>query len=161
MQVCTSLQTDNHASTPPLCFLQAGCPSCRPTNSVKALKAQRIKKIHYFTLTCYERFLSRFKRFFLLFFCDVVHESMLCLCVQARARAGRTDRRTSRRWCADVTPPSRDQIVHSSHATHSALRATPPPCLVFKSAPSSRRASESRCLPRSVSVARYDTICVS
>ena len=39
MQVCTSLQTDNHASTPPLCFLQAGWPSCRPTNSVKALKA--------------------------------------------------------------------------------------------------------------------------
>jgi len=39
IQVCTSLQTDNHASTPPLRFLQAGCPSCRPTNSVKALKA--------------------------------------------------------------------------------------------------------------------------
>jgi len=39
MQVCTSLQTDNHASTPPLGFLQAGCPSCRPTNSIKALKA--------------------------------------------------------------------------------------------------------------------------
>jgi len=39
MQVCTSLLTDNHASTPPLSFLQAGCPSCRPTNSVKALKA--------------------------------------------------------------------------------------------------------------------------
>jgi len=38
-QVCTLLQTDNHASTPPLSFLQAGCPSCRPTNSVKALKA--------------------------------------------------------------------------------------------------------------------------
>jgi len=38
MQVCTLLQTDNHTSTPPLCFLQAGCPSCRPTNSVKALK---------------------------------------------------------------------------------------------------------------------------
>ena len=37
-QVCTSLQTDNHASTPPLSFLLAGCPSCRPTNSVKALK---------------------------------------------------------------------------------------------------------------------------
>ena len=34
-----SLQTDNHASTPPLSFLQAGCPSCRPTNSAKALKA--------------------------------------------------------------------------------------------------------------------------
>jgi len=44
MQVCTLLQTDNHASTP----LQAGCPSCRPTNSIKALKvinnsAQKVK----------------------------------------------------------------------------------------------------------------------
>jgi len=39
MQVCTLLQTDNHISTPPLSFLQAWCPSCRPTNSVKALKA--------------------------------------------------------------------------------------------------------------------------
>jgi len=35
MQVCTSLQTDNHASNP---TTQAGCPSCRPTNSIKALK---------------------------------------------------------------------------------------------------------------------------
>jgi len=34
MQVCASLQTDNHASTSPLSFLQAGCPSCRPTNSL-------------------------------------------------------------------------------------------------------------------------------
>ena len=39
MQVCSSLRTDNHASTPPLSFLQAGCSSCRPTNSLKALKA--------------------------------------------------------------------------------------------------------------------------
>jgi len=39
MQVCISLQTDNHASTPPLSLLQAGCPSCCPTNSVNALKA--------------------------------------------------------------------------------------------------------------------------
>ena len=39
MQVCTLLQTDNHTSTPPL-FLQAGCPSCCPTNSIKALKAK-------------------------------------------------------------------------------------------------------------------------
>jgi len=35
MQVCISLQTDNHASNPPLSFLQAGCPSCRPTNSTE------------------------------------------------------------------------------------------------------------------------------
>jgi len=39
MQVCTTLQPDNHTSTQPLRFLQAGCPSCHPTNSVKALKA--------------------------------------------------------------------------------------------------------------------------
>jgi len=39
MQGCTSLQTDNRASTPVFMFLQAGCPSCSPTNSVKALKA--------------------------------------------------------------------------------------------------------------------------
>jgi len=44
MQVCTSLQTDNHTSTPPLSFLQTGCPSCRPTNSVKALKAKSINQ---------------------------------------------------------------------------------------------------------------------
>jgi len=43
MQVCTSLHTDNHASTPPLSFLQAGYPSCRLTNSVKALKAASIR----------------------------------------------------------------------------------------------------------------------
>jgi len=33
-------QTDNHASIPPLSFLQARCPSCRQTNSIKALKAE-------------------------------------------------------------------------------------------------------------------------
>ena len=34
MQACTSLQTDNHASTPPRSFLQAGCPSAtQPTAS--------------------------------------------------------------------------------------------------------------------------------
>ena len=42
MQVCTSLQTDNHASTSPLSFLQAGCPSCHPTNTVKAPKAANV-----------------------------------------------------------------------------------------------------------------------
>ena len=40
MQVCTPLQTDSHTSTPPLSFSQAGCPSCRPTNSIDALKAK-------------------------------------------------------------------------------------------------------------------------
>ena len=41
-QVCISLQTDNHASTSPLSFLQARCPSCRPTNSAKALKTSTV-----------------------------------------------------------------------------------------------------------------------
>jgi len=45
MQVCISLQTDNHASTSPLSFLQAGCPSCRPTNSVKALLSYLVNKL--------------------------------------------------------------------------------------------------------------------
>jgi len=49
MQICTSLQTDNHASTPPLSFLQAGCPSCRPTNSVKALTTSLIV-YHYLSI---------------------------------------------------------------------------------------------------------------
>ena len=62
IQVCTLLQTDNHTSTPPLCFLQAGCSSCRPTNSVKALKAlfsyvfsyvMPVIKINSSTSVCY------------------------------------------------------------------------------------------------------------
>jgi len=44
MQVCTSFQTHNHASTPPLGFLQAGCPSCRPTNSKKNNNNKNNKK---------------------------------------------------------------------------------------------------------------------
>ena len=45
MQVCTLLQTDNHTSTPQLSFLQARCPSCRPTNSIKALKARSLELV--------------------------------------------------------------------------------------------------------------------
>jgi len=36
MQICTLTQTHNHASIPPLTFLQAGCPFGHPTNSIKA-----------------------------------------------------------------------------------------------------------------------------
>ena len=52
MQVCTLLQTDNHASTQPLKFLQAGCPSCHPTNSVKALKATNMINHNWNKLKC-------------------------------------------------------------------------------------------------------------
>ena len=41
MQVCTSLQTDNLPAPHHSVFLQAGCPSCYPTNSDKALKGHR------------------------------------------------------------------------------------------------------------------------
>jgi len=43
MQVCTLLHTDNHASTSPLKFFTGRMPFCRPTNSVKALKAETPK----------------------------------------------------------------------------------------------------------------------
>jgi len=42
-QICTSPQTDNHATTPPLSFFTGRCPFCRPTSSIKALKAQIIR----------------------------------------------------------------------------------------------------------------------
>jgi len=38
--------THNHASTPPFSFLQAGCSSCCPTSSVKALKANKLNLIN-------------------------------------------------------------------------------------------------------------------
>ena len=47
IQVCTLLQTDNHASTPPLSFLQVGCCSWCPTNSIKALKALQSTVMHF------------------------------------------------------------------------------------------------------------------
>jgi len=57
MQVCTSLQTNNHASTPPLRFLQAGCPSCRPTNSVKALNGSKKHYKHWQIWQMYFRYI--------------------------------------------------------------------------------------------------------
>jgi len=42
MQISTLTQTHNHASIPPLSFLQARCPSCHPTNSIEALKAFKV-----------------------------------------------------------------------------------------------------------------------
>jgi len=41
--ICTFLQTDNHSSTSPLSFFTGKYPSCHPTNSIKALKAQVVK----------------------------------------------------------------------------------------------------------------------
>jgi len=58
--ICTSLQTDNHASTSSLSFIQVGRPSCCPIDSVKTLKdalklnknAQHVKRHNSYRLTC-------------------------------------------------------------------------------------------------------------
>jgi len=58
VQICTLLQTDNHASIPPLSFYTPdGWPSCHPINSVKALKA----KIYQISLECSPDLLAGFK----------------------------------------------------------------------------------------------------
>ena len=54
MQVCTLLQTDNHANTPPLSFLQVGCSSCHPTNSVKALEVNIQIHLQYIVTVKYK-----------------------------------------------------------------------------------------------------------
>jgi len=45
--ICSSLQTDNQSMpVPHHTVLQAGCPSGRPTDSVKALKAQNVPDVN-------------------------------------------------------------------------------------------------------------------
>jgi len=69
MQVCTSLQIDNHASTPPLSFFKTGCPSCRPTNSVKALKAyahMHTSKLGYCSVSLFLKLLLDRDPFFII-----------------------------------------------------------------------------------------------
>jgi len=48
MQVCTSLQTDNHVSNPPLNFFTSRMPFL-PPNRVKALKAPSAEQYDYYT----------------------------------------------------------------------------------------------------------------
>jgi len=55
MQICTLTQTDNHASTPPLSFLQARCPSCHPNNSIKARRAWLVRHPGQLGLLCPEK----------------------------------------------------------------------------------------------------------
>ena len=50
MQVCTLLQTPHQHPTTQ--FLQAGCPSCCPKNSVKGLKARVIIKNKEMNIRC-------------------------------------------------------------------------------------------------------------
>ena len=45
--ICKSASRSRHITRPAPhhCFLQAGCPSCRPTNSFKALKVKALKAV--------------------------------------------------------------------------------------------------------------------
>jgi len=61
MQVCTSLQTDNHANTPPLSFFTGRMPFLPPNQqrqstegSVKALKADNVNVNVKFKVTLHE-----------------------------------------------------------------------------------------------------------
>ena len=53
MQVCTSLQRDNHANTPPLSFLQAGCrmPFLPPNQQRQSTEGSKIIIIIIITAT--------------------------------------------------------------------------------------------------------------
>jgi len=62
MLVCKSLFASAQTA-PTQFFLQAGCPSCRPTNSVKALKArlqEYTRKNKMSTIQCHEKSTSSF-----------------------------------------------------------------------------------------------------
>jgi len=41
-----------HQQTNTKSFLQAGCPSCRPTNSVEALKRKVIEQLNILKVSC-------------------------------------------------------------------------------------------------------------
>ena len=56
MQVCISLQTDNPRQHPTTQFLQAGCPSCCPTNSVNCY-FWAYPSFYFFVFFCFYTFL--------------------------------------------------------------------------------------------------------
>jgi len=56
MQVCTSLQTDNHASTPPLSVLQARFHNCKASN-VLCMVVKREKKSFQVPYVCFSYFM--------------------------------------------------------------------------------------------------------
>jgi len=59
MHICTSPQTDNHTSTRPLSFFTDWIPSCRPTNTVKVLKALKLV-LNYHYKICLNTHATRF-----------------------------------------------------------------------------------------------------
>ena len=79
MLVCTSLQTDYHASTPPLSFLQAGCSSCRPTNSVNGMKTCPVKmQLCILVSCCHKNMRNVNSLMFAEFLLCLVSKTVLC-----------------------------------------------------------------------------------
>jgi len=50
VQIISQIITTNK---PTSSFLQAGCPSCRPTNSVKALKGNKFDYYYYYIMALF------------------------------------------------------------------------------------------------------------
>ena len=50
MQASTFIQTDNLTSTPPLSFLQAGCPSCRPNQQCQSTEGKSTDNFHIYVV---------------------------------------------------------------------------------------------------------------
>ena len=88
MQVCTSLQADNHATTQPLSFLQARCPSCRPTNSVKALKAKC--EIIWSNQVTQNIYTSLFVKFYICHIWSLAPNTKEFICSNETAKKGET-----------------------------------------------------------------------
>jgi len=89
MQICTLTQTHNHTSIPPLSFLHAGCPSCRPSNSIKALKAM-LTNIANIAVGLNRRLASMSK--FLPYASPRSRLCCLCLCLASPCKASQIPR---------------------------------------------------------------------
>jgi len=72
MQVCTSLQTDNHASTPPLSFFTGRMPFLPPNQQRQSTEGlMYVKKIHQFLSSIKK---DAHKRKLVPFFCLMVYK---------------------------------------------------------------------------------------
>ena len=61
MQVCTSLQTDNHASTPPLCFFTGWMPFLSPNQQRQSTEGEKEQKVEIFNLRFFDFFVEFFR----------------------------------------------------------------------------------------------------
>jgi len=116
MPICTSPQTDNHASTQPLSFLQTGCPCCCPTNSIGALREKKpwyyndgtLLGGHFYLVTLYMR----------LFLCQHAGHSAVMCCFHPHTPQMTMD--SSGRWLTNTTLRGRLTLDRSLGSHHTA-----------------------------------------